>query len=101
MAIRGQDEGERAMSQPNEVEIILTVGSYRCLIEHVSEASPALKALTDATRLHGIVGTPDQFSVTCDPATAQALLAVAERHCKAAVQPVKVAIAEHPKGGSR
>ena len=89
------------MSQPNEVEIILTVGSYRCLIKHVSEASSALKALTDATRLYGIIGTPDQFSVTCDLATAEALLAIAERHCKTAVQPVKIAIAEHPEGGSR
>jgi hypothetical protein len=86
-------------AQPSEkqVEIILTVESYRCLIEHVSEASPALKALTDATRLYGIIGTPDQFSVTCDLDTAQALLAVAERHCKTAVQPIKVAMDEHPK----
>jgi len=49
--------------------------------------------------LHGIVNTPDEFAVKCDLTTARALLAIAERHCKAAVSPIQVAIHEAEKRG--
>ena len=74
---------------------MLTAESHQCLMDHVSERSSEFGPLNDATHLQGYgTTTPAQVVVRCDLASAEALLAVAERNCKAAVSDIKIAIRE-------
>lgn len=85
------------MSSENNVEIVLTEESHQCLIAHISESSSAFGPLEAATHLHGYGTTPAHAVVKCDRASAEALLAIAERSCQTAVHDIKIALAE-PSG---
>jgi hypothetical protein len=88
------------MSDEAKVEIVLTEESHRCLVDHVSEQSSAFPPLDTATHIQGYGTTPSKVVVKCELVSAETLLALAERSCRAAVNDIKLAIKLYHSGRS-
>jgi hypothetical protein len=74
------------------VTIVLSPDDHACLMDHVSTAAPAYKALEAAIHLGAAVNVTDQYVVTCDEADAESLLAAAERDCQTAAEAITIAL---------
>jgi hypothetical protein len=86
---RPKEEGPSA----DKGEIVLTEDSYQCL-RTMSPSRLRRSRLEAAIHLPGHGTSPAHAVVTCDLAAAKALLEVAERTCKGAVDDIKIAIKE-------
>jgi len=77
------------------VTIILDASDYRCLLDNLSNTSPAYKTLEAARHIesHTPATTPDQYVVDCTEEDAKTLLAAATKSCSGAANSIRIGLA--------
>ncbi|PYM18841.1 MAG: hypothetical protein DMD78_26615 [Candidatus Rokuibacteriota bacterium] len=90
------------MPKPDDnVEIVLSESNFACIEGATAKGSPVRNAVNMASqhgRVTGAPGTPNTVLITCSEAQADELLRLAQVSCRAAMQDIKLALAQMREG---
>jgi hypothetical protein len=93
---------EASMPEPAEkIQIVLSQSNFACIEGATAKGSPVRHAVDMAShqaRLTGDAGPANTVVITCSEAQAEELLRLAQVSCRAAMQSIKIALAEAREG---
>jgi hypothetical protein len=84
-----------------KIQIVLSESNFACIEGATAKGSPVRNAVDMASqhgRLTGNAGARNTVVITCSEAQAEELLRLAQVSCRAAMQDIKIALAEGREG---